>query len=185
MESGFDPMLDQIRYLVENGLTSLVVLHDFLSKRLTPLQDRPHPTWMYTGVNNIMRLDHGSGSSLDEDLLALSLKVLTTDQISVELMVSPTVCEPLCVNQVVRTGLLAAMPMLDDVDIALVHRGDLSHVVVIPGAGGLSGSAEGRGWGGGPAGDRRGISAGPASGGPAGGRGGDPVGSRGGSPVGR
>jgi hypothetical protein len=70
-------VLDQIRYLVENGLTSLVVLHDFLSKRLTPLQDRPHPTWMYTGLNNIMRLDHGSGSSLDEDLLALSLKALT------------------------------------------------------------------------------------------------------------
>jgi hypothetical protein len=44
LESGFDPVLDRIQYLVKNGLTSLMVLHDFLSKRLTPLQDRPCPT---------------------------------------------------------------------------------------------------------------------------------------------
>jgi hypothetical protein len=35
-------VLDRIQYLAENGLTSLLVLHDFLSKRLTPLQDRSH-----------------------------------------------------------------------------------------------------------------------------------------------
>jgi hypothetical protein len=37
LESGFNPVLDQIQYLAENGLTSLMVLHDFLSKRLAPL----------------------------------------------------------------------------------------------------------------------------------------------------
>jgi hypothetical protein len=37
LEPGFNPVLDRIQYLVENGLTSLMVLHDFLSKRLTPL----------------------------------------------------------------------------------------------------------------------------------------------------
>jgi hypothetical protein len=37
LESGFDPMLDRIQYLTENGLTSLMVLHDFLSKCLVPL----------------------------------------------------------------------------------------------------------------------------------------------------
>jgi hypothetical protein len=30
-------MLDQIEYLAENGLTSLMVLHDFLLKHLAPL----------------------------------------------------------------------------------------------------------------------------------------------------
>jgi hypothetical protein len=40
LESGFDLVLDQIQYLAESGLTSLMVLHDFLSRRLTPLQDR-------------------------------------------------------------------------------------------------------------------------------------------------
>jgi hypothetical protein len=37
LELGFGPMLDQIQYLAENGLTSLMVLHDFLSKCLAPL----------------------------------------------------------------------------------------------------------------------------------------------------
>jgi hypothetical protein len=37
LESGFDPMLDRIRYLAENSLTSWMVLHDLLSKCLAPL----------------------------------------------------------------------------------------------------------------------------------------------------
>jgi hypothetical protein len=39
----------------------------------------PPPACMYTGVNDIMWLDRGPGSSLDEDLQAMSLKALTTD----------------------------------------------------------------------------------------------------------
>jgi hypothetical protein len=127
-----------------------MVLHDFLSKRLAPLQDQPCTAWMYTGVNDIMRLDHTLGSSLDEVLLAASLKALTIDQFSAELMVLPVVCEPICTKQGARIALLAVMPMLDDVDIAPVQRGDQSRGVVIPGAGGLVGIAGGRGWGGGP-----------------------------------
>jgi hypothetical protein len=42
LEPGFDPVLDQIQYLAKNGMTSLMVLHDFLSKHLTPLQDQSH-----------------------------------------------------------------------------------------------------------------------------------------------
>jgi hypothetical protein len=152
LDSGFDPMLDRIRYLAENGLTSLMVLHDFLSKRLAPLQDRPRPVWMYTGVNNIMQLYRGPGSSLDEDLLATSLKALTTYQFSTELVVPPAVCEAIYVNQAVMTALLAAMPTLDDVDIAPVQRGDMSRGVVIPGASGLGGTVGSRGRGGGPTG---------------------------------
>jgi hypothetical protein len=50
LEPSFDPVLDRIQYLTKNGLTSLMVLHDFLSKRLAPLHDRSHcPAWMYTG----------------------------------------------------------------------------------------------------------------------------------------
>jgi hypothetical protein len=80
LEPGFDPVLDRIQYLAENGLTSLMVLHDFLSKCLVPLQDRSHrPAWMYTRVNDIMRLDHGRRSNLDAALLVASLKKLTTD----------------------------------------------------------------------------------------------------------
>jgi hypothetical protein len=127
-----------------------MVLHDFLSKRLVPLQDQPCTAWMYTRVNDIMRLDHKLGSSPDEVLLAASLKALTIDQFSAELMVLPAVCEPICTKQGARIALLAAMPMLDDVDIAPVQRGDQSRGVVIPGASGLVGIASGSGWGSGP-----------------------------------
>jgi hypothetical protein len=141
-------MLDQIQYLAENGLTSLMVLHDFLPNHLAPLQDRSHhPARMYTGVNDIIRLDRGPGSSLGDTLLAASFKALTTDQPSTELLTPAVDCEPLCVNQVVRTALLAIMPTLDDVDIAPVQRGDQSHGVVIPRPGGPSGAAGGHGHG--------------------------------------
>jgi hypothetical protein len=76
-------VLDRMQYLAESGLTSLMVLHDFLSRRLAPLQDRAtRPAWMFTGVNDIMRLERGPGSSLDGELVAACLKALTTDQFS-------------------------------------------------------------------------------------------------------
>jgi hypothetical protein len=109
---------------------------------------------MYTGVNDIMRLDRGPGLSLDEDLLVTSLKVLTTKQFLAELMVLPAACEPIYVNQAARTALLATMPMLDDIDIAAVQRGDLSCGMVIPRTGGLGGAAGGCGQGGSTAGGR-------------------------------
>jgi hypothetical protein len=121
LESGFDPILDQIQHLAENGLTSLMVLHDFLSRRLAPLQDRSaRLAWMYTGVNDIMQLECGPRSSLDEALLDACLKVLAVDQILADLLVSATVCESICVNQAARTALLATMPTLDDVNITPV-----------------------------------------------------------------
>jgi hypothetical protein len=138
-----------------------MVLHDFLSKRLTPLQDRSHrPASMYTGVNDIMQLDRGPRSSLDEVLLAASLKALTINQFSAKLMVPAAVCKPICANQAARTALLATIPTLDDVDITLVQRGDQSHSVVIPGPGGLVGAAGGHGRGGGPSAGHGGVPAG-------------------------
>jgi hypothetical protein len=125
LEPCFDPVLDRIQYLAKNNLTSLMVLHNFLSKRLAPLQYWSHcPAWMYTGVNDIMRLDRGPGSILGDTLLVASLKALTTDQPSAELVMPAAAYEPLCVNQAARTALLVIMPTLDDVDIALVQRDD-------------------------------------------------------------
>jgi hypothetical protein len=135
LEPGFDPVLDRIQYLAKSGLTSLMVLHDFLSRRLAPLQDQAtRPAWMFTGVNDIMRLEHGPGSSLDGELLAACLKALTTDQFSAELAMPPASYGAICMDQAARTALLAVMPMLDDVGIAMVQRGDLSRDVTIPGA---------------------------------------------------
>jgi hypothetical protein len=80
LELGFNPVLDRIQHLAENGLTSLMVLHNFLSRCLAPLQDQPsRPAWMYNGVNDIMRLERGPGSSLNEALLAACLKASMVD----------------------------------------------------------------------------------------------------------
>jgi hypothetical protein len=46
-------MLGRIRILAESGLTTMMVLHDFVSKRIAPLQVRTHPAWLYTRVNNV------------------------------------------------------------------------------------------------------------------------------------
>jgi hypothetical protein len=77
---------------------------------------------MYTRVNDIMQLDRGPGSSLDEGLLAVCLKVLILDQFLAELMTPPAACEPISMNQAARTTLLTAMLMLDDVDITAMQR---------------------------------------------------------------
>jgi hypothetical protein len=133
---------------------------------------------MYTGVNDIMRLDRGPGSSLGDALLAASLKALTTDQPSAELVTLAAACEPLCTNQAVRTALLVIMPTLDDVDIAPMQRGDQSRGVVIPGLGGPGGAAGGHGRGGGPPAGHGGV---PVGGGPTGSHSGTPASGRGGT----
>jgi hypothetical protein len=77
--------------------------------------------------------------------------------------------------------LLAVMPMLDDVDIAMVQRGDLSHGMVIPGtdvSGGLGGAISGHG--GVVVSGRAGVLAG---GGPTGNRGSGAAGSSGPAPA--
>jgi hypothetical protein len=121
----------------------------------------------------------------------MRLKALTVNQFLAELVVQLAACKPICMNLVARIALLAAMPTLDDVDITVVQRGDLSRGVVILGTSGLGSAAgsHGRGGGsvgGGPIGGRGGDRAG---GGPTGGHGGGstgdgPVGDRGGVPAG-
>jgi hypothetical protein len=133
---------------------------------------------MYTEVNDIMRLDRGPGSSLGDTLLAASLKALTVDQPSAELVMPAAAYEPLCANQAVRATLLVIMPTLDDVDIAPVQRGDQSRGVVIPGPDGSGGTAGGHDSGGSPPVGRGGI---PVGGGPVGSRSGAPAGDQGGT----
>jgi hypothetical protein len=82
-----------------------MVLHDFLSKHLVLLQDRSHrPAWMYTRVNDIMRLDCGPGSPLGDTLLAVSLKALTTDLPSAELVTPAAGYEDSAVGGNVHAG---------------------------------------------------------------------------------
>jgi hypothetical protein len=139
LEPAYNPVLGRIQILAESGLTPMMVLHDYVSKRIVPLQERNRPAWLYTGVNNVTRLERGDGSTLSEEALVLVMGKLSFDPSSHNFVTPPTSCQPHCMDQVTRSMLLVAMPSMDDVSIALIQRGDQSRGVQIPGAGAVGG----------------------------------------------
>jgi hypothetical protein len=84
LEPIFIPVLGRIRILAESGLTSMMVLHDYVSKRIAPIQERTCPTWLYTGVNDVTRLERGDRSTLGEEALALVMGKLSPNPSSHE-----------------------------------------------------------------------------------------------------
>jgi hypothetical protein len=123
-----NPVLERIRFLGEKGLTSMTVLHDYF-----PLQERSRPVWMYTRVNNTMRLERGDRSDLEGGALVMALSKLSTDPSFADFITHPGHCLPICTNQAMRSFLLKALPTLDDIDITRLQRGNESHGVQIPG----------------------------------------------------
>jgi hypothetical protein len=128
-------MMGRNRILTEGGLTYMVVLHDYVSKRITPLQECTHLAWLYNDVNDVTRLEHGDGFVLGKEALALVMVKLSPDPSSHDFVTPLASYQPLCMDQAMRTLLLVAMPSMDDVDIAPVQKGDQSRGVWIPGTG--------------------------------------------------
>jgi hypothetical protein len=58
---------------------------------------------------------------------------LSPDPSSHNFVTPPTSCQPLCMDQTVRSMLLVAMPSMEDVGIAPIQWGDQSRGVQIPG----------------------------------------------------
>jgi hypothetical protein len=129
LELVFNPVLGRIRILAESGLTSMIVLHDYVSKLITPLQEHTRLTWLYTRVNDVMWLERGDGSMLGEVALAFVMGKLSPDPSSHDFITPPASYQPLCMDQAVRTLLLVAMPSMDDIGITLIQRGDQSRGV--------------------------------------------------------
>jgi hypothetical protein len=98
LQSAYLPVLKRIRFLAENGLMSMMVLFNFLSKRFTPLQQCARPAWMYTGENNVTQLECGHRS--DQDLMVLTgmLLKLSIDPSSADFINPPVWCMPLCLD---------------------------------------------------------------------------------------
>jgi hypothetical protein len=48
-QATFKPMVERIRFLAGHGLSSMMVLPNFLLRRIAPLQARVRPAWQYTG----------------------------------------------------------------------------------------------------------------------------------------
>jgi hypothetical protein len=68
----------------------MMVPHDFMLRRITPLQDHARPTWMYTGEGNTTRLERGRDLGLDSDMLGTLLVRLSPDPSSVDFVAPPT-----------------------------------------------------------------------------------------------
>jgi hypothetical protein len=43
LQSAFEPVIERIRFLAGHGLSLMIVLSDFLSRRIAPLQSRVRP----------------------------------------------------------------------------------------------------------------------------------------------
>jgi hypothetical protein len=139
LEPAYNPVLGRIWILAESGLTPMMVLHDFMSKRIMPLWAHTRSAWLYTGVNDITQLERGDRSALSEEVLALVMAKLNPGPSSHDFITPPASCQPLCMDQAARSMLLVAMPLMDDVGITLIQRDDQSRGVQIPGAGAAGG----------------------------------------------
>jgi hypothetical protein len=104
----------------------MMVLHDYVLKRIAPLQERTRPTWLYTRVNDVTRLEHGDESALSKEALALVMGKLSPNPSSHDFVTPPASCQPLCMDQATRSLLLVVMPSMDDVGIAPIYWGDQS-----------------------------------------------------------
>jgi hypothetical protein len=117
LQPEYRPMKRRIRFLAEKGLTSMMVLHDFMSKRIIPLQDRSRPTWLYTNLSDTTRLEHDDRSDLEPDMLEAMLSKLRTDPTFHDFITPLELCAPICLNQAARSLLLSEMPSLDDINL--------------------------------------------------------------------
>jgi hypothetical protein len=70
-------VLDRIKTLATDGLTSMHVVDDFLKRRVMPLQRRARLCCWFTGSNDIGRIQRGPGTDLSWEELELLVKGIT------------------------------------------------------------------------------------------------------------
>jgi hypothetical protein len=71
------PILDRIKALATDGLTSMHVVGDLLKRRIMLLQRRSHLCCWFTGPNDISRIQRGLGTDLSWDELAVLVGGIT------------------------------------------------------------------------------------------------------------
>ena len=131
LEPEFQPVIERIAFLAREGLTSLMVLHDFLSHHLVPLQERSCGAWLYTEANDTTRPERGTGP--DTKMLSVMLRKLCVPSVIVKNIQIPHSCRPLCSDQAERRRVRDLMPTLDETGLAAVQAGDRDRGVSIPG----------------------------------------------------
>jgi hypothetical protein len=115
----YGPVIERIKHLMSHDLSMMMVLHDFLSRRITPLQGHARPAWTYTGEGDTTWMEHGCDSGLDLDVLGALLARLSADPSSVDFVTPLASCASMCSDQATRMRLLRELPTLDDIDIIM------------------------------------------------------------------
>jgi hypothetical protein len=130
-----DPVLYRIKKLARSGLTSMMVLGDFLKRRIAPLQQRSRMAYVYTGLNDCCRIARGSGGDFTRTELEAALRAMTGKAFIPESLVLPSEVKALCEDQALWSSVLASMPTLDEGGLVVRQLGgDPNHGLQIPGA---------------------------------------------------
>jgi hypothetical protein len=113
----------------------MMVLGDFLKRRIAPLQQRSRMAYMYTGLNDCCRIARGPGGVFTRAELEAALRAMSGDAFSPESLVLPGGIKALCEDQALRSSTLASMPTLDEGGLAVRQLGgDPNRGLQIPGA---------------------------------------------------
>jgi hypothetical protein len=129
-----DPVLDRVKTLARGGLTSMMVLGDFLRRRIAPMQQRSRMACMFTGVNDCCRIVRGAGTDLSDAELKASIRTMTGEAYTPESLALPRGIRALCEDQAMRTVVLASMPTFDEGGLAVRQvGGDPNRGIRIPG----------------------------------------------------
>jgi hypothetical protein len=91
-----DPVLGWVKVLARGGLTSTIVLGDFLRRRIAPLRQRSRMACMFTGVNDCSRIECRAGTDLSDVELEVLIWGMTGEVYAPELLVLPRRINALC-----------------------------------------------------------------------------------------
>jgi hypothetical protein len=119
LHRAYEPMIERIKHLTSHGLTSIMVLHDFLLRHIAPLQDHARSTWLYTRESDTTWLECGRESDLASDVLVTLLERLNPDPSSIDFFTPSIACAPIYSDQETQMKLLRELPMLDDIGVAV------------------------------------------------------------------
>jgi hypothetical protein len=119
----FLPILDRVKVLATGGLTSMHVVSDLMKRRIMPLQRRPRLCCWFTGPNDIGRIQHGPGTDLSWDELAVLVGGITGETFVPESLILPQNISALYDDPGLRTTILATLPTLDDSSVAVRQTG--------------------------------------------------------------
>jgi hypothetical protein len=119
----FLPVLDRIKGLATDGLTSMHVVGDLLKHRIAPLQRRPRLCRWFTGPNDIDRIQRGPDTGLSWDELTVLVGGIPRETFVPESLILPQNIPALCEDLGLRTTILATLSTLDESGVAVRQTG--------------------------------------------------------------